>query len=880
MTLSAINNISYPLPSMQDFTENELWQRLSLDGTWQFKLGDADWTEIQVPGAWELQVGDLLTEGPALYRRSFWLDVLPAGRVMLECDGISFAATAHLNDEPIGQHTGMWSPFQWDVTSAVQVGENILEIEVWKPGDARYPLRETLAGFLPDVANTFGGIWQGLRVLLAEPAQFGIAALRVFPSADRHVFVEGVLRDHDLSEAEPDRVTGEVSLVDLATQQVLYAEPVQLARRSRRFSAGFQVPQAQPWSPQTPACYSLILQFKDEAGRILSQAQRIIGFRDVRVRDGATLLNEVPLHVRGALSWGWDAQRLCPTWSREEVRVAFEQCRALGFNLFKLCLYVPDEVLFEVADEMGMLLWLELPMWLPRVTPALKELALHEYEAILRRVHHHPSIVIVSLGCELDAEADAAFLLELRDTVHAWLPNALHCDNSGSAEAYGGVITDASDFYDYHFYADLQFFEPLVRHFDRPYKPNKPWIYGEFCDADTLRDFSLLDEANPWWLTQPTTFQRDELIWLRQYRQRLEQAGITDGGRHLTQLARRQATAVRKFIFEHTRRRSATGGYVITGWQDTPIATSGIVDDLGALKFDPRDFNQFNADRVLVLDRERRRKWQRGGDRPATVDPYVFAQGEAAELHLSLSNGAGAIDNAALDWRIETRDADHTPLLSGTRTGLCVDESGVQELSTVPWVPPLADAPVSHMLQATLIFGDEQVHNTWPVWSVPAVALDWSRVVHRLDAAAVARAQQGERLAVWLQHDDVRLTQPMPFWREAIHVPDQALAQLVRMPDWQQGDLRQFGVATDFALRPDAVTAVLKELGAPEATVRPLWRRFDARAMTWAAYVIEVKIGAGTLHITTLRFGGGMGAQPATLESNPMGAWLLHRLLG
>ena len=149
---------------------------------------------------------------------------------------------------------------------------------------------------------------------------------------------------------------------------------------------------------------------------------------------------------------------------------------------------------------------------------ALVALALREYDAILRRVHHHPALAMISLGCELDDAADAPFLQQLSTLARTWLPNALHCQNSGSAEAYGGAISEnntTSDFYDYHFYAEPHFFEPLVNHFSRAYLPNQPWIYGEFCDADTLRDFNLFKGFDPWWLTQPLTMQRDELAWLQ-----------------------------------------------------------------------------------------------------------------------------------------------------------------------------------------------------------------------------------------------------------------------------------------------------------------------------------------------------------------------------
>ena len=128
--------------------ENELWRTMGVEGEWDFRLGEGEWRSIEVPGAWELQVGDLLTEGPAVYRRTFYLESL-ADLILLECDAISFAATVRVNGVMVGAHTGMWSGFQVDVTNEVRVGNNVIEIDVWKPGKTRYPLRECLAGFLP-----------------------------------------------------------------------------------------------------------------------------------------------------------------------------------------------------------------------------------------------------------------------------------------------------------------------------------------------------------------------------------------------------------------------------------------------------------------------------------------------------------------------------------------------------------------------------------------------------------------------------------------------------------------------------------------------------------------------------------------------------------
>jgi len=233
------------------------------------------------------------------------------------------------------------------------------------------------------------------------------------------------------------------------------------------------------------------------------------------------------------LDWGWNPDQIRPVATREAVTKQIEQARALGFNLIKLCLFVPDEVTFQVADELGQYLWLELPLWLPRLTAETRDLARREFEAIFRRLHHHPSIAVISLGCELNAEADAAFLTEPHRLARAWFPNALLCDNSGSAEAYGGVATELQDFYDYHFYTDPHFFQPLVEHFERGYRPAKPWLFGEFCDADTGRNFSLLP-ANTWWLNDPVALDRDDFLSTRDYQARLAKSRVSAvrRGRH------------------------------------------------------------------------------------------------------------------------------------------------------------------------------------------------------------------------------------------------------------------------------------------------------------------------------------------------------------
>jgi hypothetical protein len=227
----------------------------------------------------------------------------------------------------------------------------------------------------------------------------------------------------------------------------------------------------------------------DPAGQAVARASRRVGFRTIAARGSEILLNDRGLQVRGALTWGWNPTTLNPDLNRADSLELIDQVRRFGFNLFKACLYVPSDAFLDAADELGMLVWLELPLWQPSMTAGLRELVFAEYEAILRRIAHHPSIGVLSLGCELDAQVDAGMLGQLRALARHWCPSVLLCGNSGSADAYGGADsgTFADDFYDYHFYCEPTELDGLMDHFNRAYRPVKPWLFGECLDAENHR---------------------------------------------------------------------------------------------------------------------------------------------------------------------------------------------------------------------------------------------------------------------------------------------------------------------------------------------------------------------------------------------------------
>ena len=876
---------------------NDFAESLTLDGVWQFSLhGESG--SIRVPGTWEAQGYARRVDGPAEYSRTVHVPASWAGRrVQLQFDAVSYHADVQVNGVDVGTHAGSWTPFALDVTGALRPGEeNAIRLTVWKQGE-RFPLRESLAGFLPDVAVMFGGIWQSARLAAFDgPALSSVAVSANCQNGE--VFVTA-------SAHRADGLLAKVTLYDAAGHSVAGASAPLV---DGELVGWMHVRDPQLWSPTDPALYTAEVTLSD-GKQVVARTSRRFGFRELSHDGDQLLFNGETICLRGALNWGWYPDILCPAPDEQTIRDEFRRIRELGFNLMKLCLYVPSPRYFEIADEEGMFLWLELPLWLPEVTPWLKQQAPVEYADIVAEAQRHPSVIIYSLGCELEANVEADWLAELNAIVRRRTSGVLVCDNSGSGEAYG-CSADLADFDDYHFYADLHYFEPLIDHFHRGWRPPRPTLFGEFCDADDYRDLDEVIAAfggeTPWWLVEQNPIHPLSKVAYVEQRERMSRIDVGMSDRDLQAFSRRQSLVIRKTILEKVRARAGMGGYVVTGLRNTPLASSSLFDDLGRSKYDPATFRQFNADTVLLLGRGRARRWLRSGDHPAPGEPYSFAAGATATLDLIVSHAGPPLPGGELAW--EVRRDDGTLLDAGTLPVPGPLAGGrPRSLGRIAFDAP--DAGRAETLRFDLALYNEtiQVRNTWPLWVFPPVTA-WpegialldpagclaglddlaagARRVARPDGAArvlIASDLTGDVLAFLREGGAVLLLQnsdgPLPaeggpFWRNSIKfIGDHPVMDA--FPHDGIVDLQFYGLASEWALLTDRAVEALPEAGAPRA----LLRRMSANQFTLSDYLVEIPVGRGRLIASTLRFQGGEGDQPFGLRDHLAGRWLLWNLL-
>lgn len=344
-------------------------RRRSLDGTWQamvdaygsgigewkaawcdrtpqrpdefYEYGFDDAFTLQVPGDFNTQQPELhWLEGSVWYRRSFDVDAgtlrRQGRRLFVHFGAANYRADVFLNGEPVGSHEGGFTPFQFELTDRLVQGENRLLVHVdnRRRGDA-------VPSPGVDWFN-YGGLTRSVH-LVELPAQ--------------HV------RDYHLQLApgELQVVRGWVQVEPAQAGVAVRVElpELRLAVNARTDAAGraaieFDAP-LQPWSPQQPKLYRVRV---SAAGDAVEDA---IGFRSIAVQGERILLNGEPVYLRGVnLHEEIDGRRAA---SEDDYRRLLEQVQALGANFARASHYPFGEEFSRLADRMGILLWLEIPVY-------------------------------------------------------------------------------------------------------------------------------------------------------------------------------------------------------------------------------------------------------------------------------------------------------------------------------------------------------------------------------------------------------------------------------------------------------------------------------------------------------------------------------------
>lgn len=149
-----------------------------------------------------------------------------------------------------------------------------------------------------------------------------------------------------------------------------------------------EVPGAKLWSPEEPNLYRLVAQLID-AGGYSAEIQAHFGLRKIEARGRYVYLNNKPVYLDGILYQPGTA-------TYEEMKQHMRSMKQLGCNLVRVHIAGVDPRIYNLADELGLLLWVEIPSPHSSSNQSRKN-HWEELQRMLALIETNPSIVLWSL---------------------------------------------------------------------------------------------------------------------------------------------------------------------------------------------------------------------------------------------------------------------------------------------------------------------------------------------------------------------------------------------------------------------------------------------------------------------------------------------------
>lgn len=395
---------------------------------YQTDYDDSDWTSISVPSNWEMQgysqplytnVTYPFPKNPPFiphddnpvgsYRHSFELPADWKGReTILTFDGVKSACYVWVNGHQMGYSQGSRTSVEFNITSVVKPGKNIIAVEVYRWCDGSY---------LEDQdCWRMSGIYRDVYLTSRAPLHLRDVAITTDLDNDYNDATFNV--DFELSTPS-NKHSVEVTLLDTKGRIVLQQEVLPIPT-----SGSFAVSAPRKWSSEDPYLYTALLTLKDKKGSVIECVPQKVGFREIEIKGNLFLVNGVPAKMKGV-----NRHEFHPVHgqvvSRESMLRDIRLMKQFNVNAVR-CAHYPDVPLwYDLCDEYGIYLMdeanLETHAFGNRRNNLLSNDAAWEASYVdrisrmVKQNKNHPSVIMWSMGNEC---ADGPHFIKASDWIH------------------------------------------------------------------------------------------------------------------------------------------------------------------------------------------------------------------------------------------------------------------------------------------------------------------------------------------------------------------------------------------------------------------------------------------------------------------------------
>lgn len=445
-------------------TEPRLRETISLDGTWQIAEGGLDEVpakfehEVPVPGLVSLATPPFDAPGPTVanrsklpskdpqrdafwYRRTFTIPGPIPAVATLKVSKAMFGTRVILNGTVLGDHAPCFTPGYFDARAALKTGENEVVIRV---GADREAVTTAIpSGFDYEKEHYVPGIFDSVELILSGTPN--IVNAQVAPDVpNRQARVRVWLKN-----ATDGDVTAEIREVK-SSKAAGTASARMAAGPEQVLDLAVPISDCQLWSPENPFLYELTVRTSGDAF-VTRFGMRGFKFDPAT---GKAQLNGKPYAMRGSnitlYRFFEDPECGDLPWREDWVRLLHQRVKDMHWNCLRYCIGFPPEAWYRIADEEGILIQDEFPIWFggknwstwPKELKS-DELA-KEYEEWMRERWNHPSVAIWDANNETFSEETGPAIRQVRDLDLSRRP----WDNSYMPPAEPGDVLEQ---HPYHF---------------------------------------------------------------------------------------------------------------------------------------------------------------------------------------------------------------------------------------------------------------------------------------------------------------------------------------------------------------------------------------------------------------------------------------------
>ncbi|HET53759.1 MAG TPA: hypothetical protein ENN33_00920, partial [Ignavibacteria bacterium] len=391
----------------------------SLDGQWQFTADsnivlnidniDAhnEWMQVQVPGSWHLYSDELLDyQGIGWLKKSFELnEKIESKRYIIKFDAVDYLCELFVNKKLVGKHEGGYTLFYFDVTEFIHEGDNEILLRVNDPATNEEGTEGISYWNIPHGKQSWyvqtSGIWQSVELLVKE--KVFIETVHISPKNSGE-FTLNLTLNHNHNLTPKENLTIKIISPD---EKTVFEKTFETD--SKEISIDDKIDDPQLWDIGKPNLYKVIAKLGNEI------YEDKFGFREFTKRDGKFFLNGRPFYMISALDQNFYPETIYKSPSKEYIRDEMQKAVELGINTMRCHIKIPEKEYLEVADELGLLVWYEIPNW-DVFDESVKARSRYTFDQMLKRDWNHPSLVVLSIineswGIDLSKEDQREWLL-------------------------------------------------------------------------------------------------------------------------------------------------------------------------------------------------------------------------------------------------------------------------------------------------------------------------------------------------------------------------------------------------------------------------------------------------------------------------------------